>query len=195
MEKFFSGVATAIVTPFKNNGEIDYLALKNLIDFNLRGGVKALVVCGTTGEASTLSYQERNSVIKFSANCIGDRVPLIAGVGSNNYESTIKMMKGVEPFVNGYLIVTPYYNKTTQLGIEKIYSLYAQNTSKPIIAYNVPSRTGLNVLPKTYKKLQNKTPTLQKEWEFCYWGISPCVHFSMRGASVTFLLGGSPTMA
>lgn len=156
MENIFTGVATALVTPFLDNGEIDYFALKNLIEYNLSGGVKALVICGTTGEASTLTYQERNSVIKFSAECIGGRVPLIAGVGSNNPVSTIKMMQGVEPFVNGYLIVTPYYNKTSQKGLQKIYTLYSRQTNKPIIAYNVPSRTGLNLLPTTYKKLQGK---------------------------------------
>lgn len=152
----FTGVATAIVTPFDKKGEVDFFALKNLIEFNIQNGVKALVVCGTTGEASTLNYEERTSVIKFSANCVGDRIPLIAGVGSNNYYSTIKLLTDAEPFVNGFLIVTPYYNKTTQIGLQKIFSLYAQKTDKPIIAYNVPSRTGLNFSPETYKKLQGK---------------------------------------
>lgn len=156
MKKLFLGVATAIVTPFNIKGEIDYNALKNLIEFNLQNKVKAIVVCGTTGEASTLSYQERTSVIKFSANCIGDRVPLIAGVGSNNYDSTIKMIKSAEEYANGFLIVSPYYNKTTQFGLETIYKKYASATNKPIIAYNVPSRTGLNISPSTYKKLQGK---------------------------------------
>ena len=156
MEKLFTGVATAIVTPFDKRGEIDYLALKNLIEFNLQNKIQAIVICGTTGEASTLNYEERTQIVKFSANCIGGRVPLIAGVGSNNYESTIKMIASSEPYVDAYLIVTPYYNKTTQLGLQKIYSLYASKTKKPIIAYNVPSRTGLNISPETYKKLQNK---------------------------------------
>jgi len=156
METIFTGVATAVVTPFKKNYEIDYKALKNLIEFNVKNKVKAIVICGTTGEASTLTYEERNSVIKFSAEVVGGRVPLVAGVGSNNFQSTIKMMKDVEKFVDAFLIVTPYYNKTTQEGLKKIYSLYAKNTFKPIIAYNVPGRTGLNMLPQTYKSLSGK---------------------------------------
>ncbi len=156
MEKLFTGVATAVVTPFNKKGEIDYVALKNLIEFNVLQGIKGIVVCGTTGEASTLDYQERNSVIKFSADCIGGRVPLIAGVGSNNFESAIKLLKGAESFCDGFLMVTPYYNKTSQSGIYKIFCEYAKITDKPIIAYNVPSRTGLNISPATYKKLQGK---------------------------------------
>ncbi len=152
----FTGVATAIVTPFDKSGEVDYSSLEKIVKYNLDGGVGAIVVCGTTGEASTLSYQERKAVIKRVVSVVGGSVPVIAGVGSNNYLSTIKMIDQTKPLgVNGFLIVTPYYNKTTQQGLEKIYTLYCEHTHLPIIAYNVPSRTGVGFTAETYAKLQN----------------------------------------
>ncbi len=151
----FTGVATAIVTPFEESGEIDFTSLEKIVKFNLEGKVSAIVVCGTTGEASTLSYEERLAVISKVVKVVGGRVPVIAGVGSNNFVSTIKMISETQPLgVDGFLIVTPYYNKTTQEGLEKIYTLYSKQTNLPIIAYNVPSRTGLGFTAETYAKLQ-----------------------------------------
>ena len=151
----FTGVATAIVTPFDKSGEIDFSSLGKIIKYNLDGGVSAIVVCGTTGEASTLDYEERKRVIKFTVDTIGGAVPVIAGVGSNNFASTVKMIDETSPLgVDGFLIVTPYYNKTTQDGLEKIFTEYCKRTTLPIIAYNVPSRTGIGFAPQTYEKLQ-----------------------------------------
>ena len=152
----FTGVATAIVTPFDKNGEIDFSSLEKIIKYNLDGGVSAIVVCGTTGEASTLDYEERKRVIKFTLEKVSGAVPVIAGVGSNNFASTIKMIDQTAPLgVDGFLIVTPYYNKTTQEGLEKIYTEYCARSPLPVIAYNVPSRTGVGFLPQTYQKLQH----------------------------------------
>ncbi len=151
----FTGVATAIVTPFDKSGEIDYTSLGKIVTYSLDGGVSAIVACGTTGEASTLSYEERRAVIECVVGIVGGSVPVIAGVGSNNFLSTVKMMGEAEPLgVDGFLIVTPYYNKTTQEGLEKIYTLYSEHTKLPIIAYNVPSRTGVGFSAETYAKLQ-----------------------------------------
>ena len=150
----FTGVATAIVTPFDKNGEIDFNSLEKIVRYNLDGKVGAIVVCGTTGEASTLTYQERIKVIQTVIGVVSGSVPVIAGVGSNNFNSTQKMINDTQPLgVNGFLIVTPYYNKTTQEGLKRIYTLYAQSTPLPIILYNVPSRTGIGFLPETYKSL------------------------------------------
>lgn len=151
----FTGVATAIVTPFDKSGEIDFSSLEKIIKYNLDGGVNAIVVCGTTGEASTLDYEERKRVISFTASTVAGQVPVIAGVGSNNFASTIKMIEQTAPLnIDAFLIVTPYYNKTTQEGLEKIYTEYCSCSPLPIIAYNVPSRTGLSFSPQTYQKLQ-----------------------------------------
>lgn len=152
-KKIFKGACTALITPFKN-GKIDYCALDKIIEFQIEGGISALLVSGTTGESPVLSYREHKNLIQHSVKTISGRVPLIAGTGSNDTEKAIKMTKyACEYGADACLVVTPYYNKTSQQGIIQHYEKIAAISDKPIIVYNVPSRTGVNILPETYKKL------------------------------------------
>lgn len=150
----FKGVATAIVTPFNDEEKIDFNEFKKLINFQINNGVNGIVVCGTTGEAATLSLEEKEELIKYCVRVVKKRVPVIAGVGSNNTKVVIENERYAERFdVDGLLIVTPYYNKTTQKGLIEHYKLIAKNTNLPIILYNVPSRTGMDIKPETYLEL------------------------------------------
>lgn len=149
----FNGCCTAIATPFSNDG-INFEEFKKLIEFQISNGVNAIVVCGTTGESSTMTMQERIDTIKCAVETSKGRIPIIAGTGSNNTFQAIQMSKEAEKLgVDGLLIVTPYYNKTTQNGLIAHYSAIAQEVSLPTIMYNVPGRTGLNILPKTCLEL------------------------------------------
>lgn len=154
----FKGCGTAICTPFSNEG-INYEVLKDLLEFQIAEGTDAIIVCGTTGESSTMSTDEKKSVIKFTVDTVAKRIPVIAGTGSNNTEATIELTKYAESIgVDGALLVTPYYNKTTQQGLIQHYTVIANSTKLPLILYNVPSRTGLNILPSTcleLSKIQN----------------------------------------
>ena len=151
----FTGHASALITPFKN-GEIDFEALERLIAFQLAGGVDAFVVNGTTGEPATMTQAEWEQVLAFAIERIGGRVPVIAGTGGNNTRDVIEKAKRAKELgANAQLCVTPYYNKTTQLGLIAHYTAIAENTELPIIVYNVPSRTGLNLLPATLEKLSH----------------------------------------
>ena len=150
----FKGTATALVTPFDTDGSIDYDSLKGLIEFQLANGIDALVICGTTGETPSLDEDEQKSVIDFAVKTVNGRVPVIAGTGGNNVEKALRMSKyACSRGVDGLLIVTPYYNKATQNGLVKTYWYLADNVDKPIIVYNVPTRTGVKALPETYKVL------------------------------------------
>lgn len=145
----FKGSGVALVTPFKNN-EIDYKSLKNIINYQIQNSTDAIIICGTTGEASTLSYDEQLSCIKFCVDIVNKRVPVIAGTGSNCTKSAVELAQKAEKLgVDGLLIVTPYYNKATQKGLISHYTEIARNVSLPIIMYNVPSRTGCNIEPVT----------------------------------------------
>lgn len=147
--EIFKGSGVALVTPFKN-GEIDYKSLENLIEFQISNETDAIIICGTTGEASTLSYEEQINCIKFCVEKVNKRIPVIAGTGSNCTKSAVKMAQAAEKIgVDGLLIVTPYYNKATQRGLVEHYSKIASSVTLPIIMYNVPSRTGCNIEPKT----------------------------------------------
>ena len=149
----FTGAATALITPFRNR-EVDYEALAQLIDEQLKAGIDALVICGTTGEASTLTDDEQISVIEFAVKRVAGRVPVIAGAGSNDTEHAIRLcQRSCEVGADALLIVTPYYNKTSQRGLIHMYTRIADNVTKPIIVYNVPSRTGVNIEPETYAAL------------------------------------------
>lgn len=146
----FTGSAVAIVTPFKNNGDVDYDKFKDLIEYQIAHGTDCIVVCGTTGESSTLSHEEHLDCIKFCAETVNKRIPVVAGTGSNCTETAIYLSQEAEKYgVDGLLIVTPYYNKATQKGLIKHYTDIANSVSLPIIMYNVPSRTGTNILPET----------------------------------------------
>lgn len=150
----FKGCATALVTPFDESGNVDFEELRKLIEFQILEGVDALVICGTTGESATLSTEEKKQIIEFSVQIAKKRVPIIAGTGSNNTQNTIELSKFSERVgANALLLVTPYYNKTTQVGLITHFFKISQSTSLPIILYNVPSRTGLNIEPKTCLEL------------------------------------------
>ena len=150
----FKGCATAIVTPFDENDNINFDMFKRLIDFQINNRVDAIVVCGTTGEASILSKEEKEELIKYCVKVVNKRVPVIAGVGSNNTKAVIENESYAEKVgVDGLLAVTPYYNKTTQKGLVEHYKIIAENTSLPMILYNVPGRTGVDISPDTYLEL------------------------------------------
>lgn len=150
----FKGVGTAIATPFDANDNINFDEFQRLVEFQIENGVNAIIVCGTTGEASTMSQEERQELIKYCVKIVAKRVPVIAGVGSNNTKSVIENEQFAQRIgADGLLIVTPYYNKTTQKGLVAHYRLIASQTNLPIILYNVPSRTGVNILPETYLEL------------------------------------------
>ena len=151
--ELFKGYCPAIITPFKNN-KINFKKFAELIEMQIENGAKAIVFLGTTGEPATMTSSEKISVVKFAVKQVGKRVPVIVGAGSNNTKDVIKNIKAFDKLqVDGYLIVTPYYNKCTQTGLIEHYSKIAKNTTTPIILYNVPSRTGVNMLPETIKKL------------------------------------------
>lgn len=155
----FKGCATALVTPFTNDG-INFEELRKLIEFQILEGIDALVICGTTGESSTMSLAEKKSVIDFSVKVTNGRVPIIAGTGRNNTADAVAMSKYAESVgADGLLLVTPYYNKTTQKGLIAHFSKIAESVNIPIILYNVPSRTGLNIEPETCLEL-SKIPNI-----------------------------------
>lgn len=152
-QPIFIGSAVAIVTPFRERG-IDLEALGKLLDFQLENGTDAIVVCGTTGEASTMTYQERAETIAFCVRHVGGRVPVIAGSGSNSTENAVTLSREAErQGADALLVVTPYYNKATQAGLLRHYRTIADATALPIILYNVPSRTGVSIAPETYAAL------------------------------------------
>lgn len=152
-QPIFTGSAVAIVTPFKDGG-VDLDTLGNLLDFQLENGTDAVVICGTTGEASTMTYEERAETIGFCVRHIGGRVPVIAGTGSNSTENAVALSREAERRgADGLLVVTPYYNKASQAGLLRHYQAVAGAVSTPIILYNVPSRTGVSIAPETYAAL------------------------------------------
>jgi 4-hydroxy-tetrahydrodipicolinate synthase len=150
----FEGVGTAIVTPFDREGNIDFVTFGKLIEFQIMNDVDAIIACGTTGEAATLTYEERAQVVKFCVDTVAGRVPVIGGGGSNSTINTIRLsLDAQNAGANGILAVTPYYNKTTQKGLVEHYAALAEAVDLPIIVYNVPARTGLNIEPETLAKI------------------------------------------
>lgn len=149
----FQGSAVAIITPF-HNGAVDFTAFTRLIELQIASGTDAIVVCGTTGEASTMSVDEKLSVIQFAVERVGGRVPVIAGTGGNCTSTVIENSRSAEAIgVDALLVVTPYYNKTTQAGLIAHFMAVADSVDLPIITYNVPSRTGVNIQPATMAEL------------------------------------------
>lgn len=164
--ELFRGSGVALVTPFDKNGNVDYETLKKLIDFQINNNTDAIIICGTTGESSTLTYEEHNKCIEMCVEYVNGRIPVIAGTGSNCTKSAIKLSKEAEKMgADGLLVVTPYYNKTTQKGLINHYSKIASEVNIPIILYNVPSRTGCNLEPETVGEIfkLNKNVTAIKE--------------------------------
>ena len=153
-KRIFTGAATALVTPMNNDGSVNFEKLSQLVDEQINAGIDALVICGTTGEKSTLNYKEHVKVIEVAVNSANKRVPIIAGTGSNDTPYTVELCKdAISCGADAMLMVTPYYNKTSQKGLVSHYFYVADKIDSPIILYNVPSRTGVNILPETYAKL------------------------------------------
>lgn len=146
----FTGAGVAIITPMKANGEVNYEKLGEFIDYQIENSTDAIVICGTTGEASTLTHEEHIETIRFAADHVKKRVPVIAGTGSNCTETAVYLSQEAQKAgVDACLVVTPYYNKATQKGLIKHYTTVAKFVDLPIIMYNVPGRTGCNIQPET----------------------------------------------
>ena len=153
-KRVFTGVATALITPMNSDSTVNFDRLKTLVDEQIKGGVDGLVICGTTGEKSTLRYDEHIKVIEVAASAAGGRVPIIAGTGSNDTVYSVELCNDAQAAgADAFLMVTPYYNKTSQTGLVAHYNYIADRVNRPIILYNVPSRTGVNIKPETYKEL------------------------------------------
>lgn len=158
-EPIFTGSGVAIITPFTHE-TVDLPAMGRLLDFQLENGTDAIIVCGTTGEAVTMSYRERIRTIEYVVNYVDGRVPVIAGSGSNNTQNAITLSKdAASAGANGLLVVTPYYNKATQEGLIRHYEAIADTVEIPMILYDVPSRTGVTIAPETYAVL-SKHPNI-----------------------------------
>lgn len=150
----FTGAGVAIVTPMKANGEVNFEKFGELIEFQIKNGTDAIIVCGTTGEASTLTHEEHLETIKYCVDKVAGRIPVVAGTGSNCTETAIYLSTEAEKYgADGLLLVTPYYNKATQNGLYAHFKSVADSVKIPVILYNVPSRTGCNILPETVVRL------------------------------------------
>lgn len=159
-KRIFTGAATALVTPMNSDGSVNYKRLESLVDEQIKGGIDALVICGTTGEKSTLRYDEHLKVIEVAVKSANKRVPIIAGTGSNDTVYSVELCNDAESVgADAFLMVAPYYNKTSQKGLVAHYNYIADRVNKPIILYNVPSRTGVAINPETYKEL-SKHPNI-----------------------------------
>ena len=149
----FSGAIVAIVTPFKK-GKVDEKSLRELIEFQIKNGTDGIVPCGTTGESSTLSHEEHDRVIEIAIDAVKKRVPVIAGTGSNSTDEALRLTRhAYEAGADGALMVCPYYNRPTQEGLYQHFKIIAETIPIPIIPYNIPSRTGVNLLPETVARL------------------------------------------
>lgn len=157
-ELLFTGAGTALITPFDKDGNVLWEELSRLIEFQITEGIDAIIACGTTGEAATMTAEEHLQTIRFIIEQVKGRVPVIAGTGSNDTRFCVELsLKAKEAGADGLLLVTPYYNKTSQKGLEESFSYIANSVKMPCMLYNVPSRTGCNILPATYQKL-SKNP-------------------------------------
>ncbi|MDD6181950.1 MAG: 4-hydroxy-tetrahydrodipicolinate synthase [Desulfovibrionaceae bacterium] len=156
----FSGALTALVTPFRN-GAVDEEAYRNFIEWQIEQGIHGLVPCGTTGESATLSHEEHERVIEICIDQVKGRVPVLAGAGSNNTDEAIRLTSFAKKAgADGALLITPYYNKPTQEGLYQHFKAIARAVDFPLVPYNVPGRTGCNMLPATVARLANELPTI-----------------------------------
>lgn len=157
----FKGAASAIITPFNEDTTVNFDEFAKIIDFQINAGLDAIVVCGTTGESAILNTVDHIETIRFVTEYVNKRVPVIAGVGSNNTQYAIDMIEKVNDFgIDGALVVTPYYNKATQGGLYEHYKAIGNASKAPVIVYNVPSRTGTNIKPQTVAKLVKDVPNI-----------------------------------
>ncbi len=153
-KNIFRGSGVALITPMKESGEVNYTLLERLLENQIENKTDAIIICGTTGESATMSHKERCEVIKFAVDKVNGRIPIVAGTGSNNTMYSVELSKEAQNIgVDGLLVVTPYYNKTSQNGLIRHYNYIADSVNLPIILYNVPSRTGVNIKPETYLEL------------------------------------------
>lgn len=156
----FKGAGVALVTPMHEDGSINYESLEKLIEYQIQNGTDAIISCGTTGESATLTEKEHSEILKFTVDKVNGRIPVIAGTGSNNTQHALKLSQNAENLgCDGLLIVTPYYNKTSQKGLIEHYTYIADRVTLPIITYTVPSRTGVNIKPETHLEL-SKHPNI-----------------------------------
>ncbi|MBQ8016294.1 MAG: 4-hydroxy-tetrahydrodipicolinate synthase, partial [Clostridia bacterium] len=152
----FTGAGVAIVTPFTEDNKVNYDKLADLLEFQIANKTDAIIICGTTGEGSTLDHEEHSNAIKFTVDVVNKRIPVIAGTGSNDTNYAVKLSNEAEKAgVDALLSVTPYYNKTSQRGLVQHFNFIADHVSVPVILYNVPSRTGVNILTETYFELSH----------------------------------------
>ncbi len=159
-KRIFTGAATALVTPMFDDGTVNYEVLEKIIEEQIENGIDALVICGTTGEAATLNHEDHIKVIAAAVKKTAGRVPIIAGTGSNDTAYSVELSRdALAVGADALLLVTPYYNKTSQAGLIAHYNYIADHVDAPIILYNVPSRTGVNILPETYAEL-SKHPNI-----------------------------------
>lgn len=181
----FKGVATALITPFNKDG-VDYERLNTLLDDQVKNGIDAILILGTTGEPATMSLEEKKGVISFTVKKLKGKLPIIVGAGSNSTASAIEMSKlAQEMGADALLIVTPYYNKCTQDGLVAHYTAIADAVDLPIIAYNVPGRTGVNILPATFAKIaEHKNIVAIKEASGNMEQIEECIRLTLGKADV-----------
>lgn len=157
----FEGAGVAIVTPFHEDGSVNFEKFGELLEDQIANGTDAIIVCGTTGESSTLTHEEHLEVIKYCVDKVNGRIPVVAGTGSNCTDTAVYLSKEAEKYgADGLLLVTPYYNKATQNGLFAHYKMIADSVKLPIILYNVPSRTGCNILPQTVVRLCEEVPNI-----------------------------------
>ena len=181
----FKGVATALITPFNKDG-VDYERLNTLLDDQVKNGIDAILILGTTGEPATMTIEEKKGVISFTVKKLKGKLPIIVGAGSNSTASAIEMSKlAQEMGADALLIVTPYYNKCTQDGLVAHYTAIADAVDLPIIAYNVPGRTGVNILPATFAKIaEHKNIVAIKEASGNMEQIEECIRLTLGKADV-----------
>ena len=158
----FEGAGVALITPFKDNGEVNYEKLEELLEEQIAGGTDSIVICGTTGEASTMTHEEHLNVITYTCEVVNKRIPVVAGTGSNCTETAVFLSQEAEKAgVDGVLVVTPYYNKATQKGLFEHFKIVAESIKVPMIRYNIPGRTGgVNILPETVVRLCREVPNI-----------------------------------
>ena len=156
----FTGAGVAIVTPFNKDGSINFDLLGEIIEYQIANGTDAVIICGTTGESPTLTHEEHTAAIDYAVKKVNGRIPVIAGTGSNDTDYAVKLSQEAEKSgADALLLVTPYYNKTSQQGLIRHYYYIADRVNLPMILYNVPSRTGVNIKPETYLEL-SKHPNI-----------------------------------
>lgn len=177
----FEGAGVALITPFKENGEVNFEKLEELVEEQIAGGTDAIIACGTTGESSTMTHEEDDAVIRFICEKVNHRIPVIAGTGSNcTREAVAKSIAAEKAGADGLLVVTPYYNKATQNGLIQHFTIIANAVSIPVILYHIPGRTGVTMKPETIVKLCKEVPNIVgvKEASGDFSAIAEIMHLS-----------------